>query len=150
MNPPHVGAKKATIPQKHQFFRSFQGSPGILEIAVPAGASVDFSGPVTLISNDAYCTKLLAMKPMRFKVNTTSIILEKEHMPKDGAIVGSVTITKTNPTTVALPRDAAIINEFLFLLEWIIVVSILIIIFILRFLISFWGCLCRYFVFARI
>jgi hypothetical protein len=63
---------------------------------------------------------------MWFKVNNTSIILEKEYMQKEGAPVGSVTITKTNPTTVAAPGDAAIINEFLFLLEWIIVVSILI------------------------
>jgi hypothetical protein len=67
-NPPNVGAKKATIPPKYQMIRSFQGNPGILEISVPAGTLVDFSGPVTLITNQAQCSRLLTMKPIRFKV----------------------------------------------------------------------------------
>ena len=60
---------------------------------------------------------------MLFKVNNTSIMLEKERMECDNTIVGSVLLTQTYPTSIS-DEDKVTINDFRFLLEWIIVVSI--------------------------
>jgi hypothetical protein len=109
-------------PSRHQLPRSFQGHPGNLTIHAPAGTCVDFATQVVLIKANS-CMLVLKNKPIRFMVNRTSIVLEKEKMAKGNAIVGSVCITKTYPATVDA-TDKITINEFRYLLEWIIVVSI--------------------------
>jgi hypothetical protein len=113
--------KKLQI-KKHKLPRSFEGQPGPLTIQVPSENNADFSGPCSIIQDDD-CVVMIRQRPMLFKVNNTSIMLEKERMELDNTIVGSVLLTQTCPTSIA-DEDKATINEFRFLLEWIIVVSI--------------------------
>ena len=110
--------------QKNQLPRAFDGEPGKLLIHVPAGNATDFSGSVTLVA-DLYCRKMLASRPIRFMVNSTWIVLEKEGRgtKPDSAVVGSVCITKSFPNA-ACGMNEKTANELLYLLEWIIVVSL--------------------------
>jgi hypothetical protein len=108
--------------KKHKLPRSFEGQPGPLTILVPSENYADFSGSCSTIQDDE-CVDMITQHPMLFKVNNTSIMLEKEKMPFDNSIVGSVLLTQTCPTSIT-DEDRVTINDFRFLLEWIIVVSI--------------------------